>query len=132
MVLERLLLSLALALALLVPFPNAVHDYAYGLVFTKGVYVPNNDFLVGQPQTGQTISHTFRVFNLRPRLLVVHAEPSCGCIRVSWRDARLAPFTWKNFTMAVPEKSLIPGVPKVVALRTNRTDAPFLFTYMER
>ena len=132
MSLLNILLCSILVLAMLVPFPNVVHDYAYGMFCADGVYIPDPVYTVRSiDQSDEQISHSFRIMNMQPRRLIVSSEPSCGCIHVSWRKASIPPFSWKNIAVSVPRKGLLAVGSEAVAFRTNQRDEPFAFAYVE-
>ena len=118
---------------LMVPFQgNMVHDVAYGLAFTNGIFVPDPYFVVGETSKAGLASHTFKLYNLRTRKLYVHAEPSCSCIKTSWKQCIILPLSYTSFTMAVPRNGLFKSAPKYVAFRTSDKQVPLVLAYMTK
>ena len=119
--------------ALLALFPGFAADYARALAAPDGIYVPNPRHEFAVAQSG-TLTHTFRIYNLRPRRLTVRAEPDCGCTGTSWESATLAPFSWKEMTatlQAKPHAKPASASRAVgIALRTDSAATPFVFVFL--
>lgn len=79
-----------------------VQDYAQALAAPDGLYIPNARQSLSSNMTAGTYSHTFRLYNARPHWVTVTANPDCGCTNISWKEATLPPFGWKNLTMEMP------------------------------
>ena len=79
-------------------FHSVVEDYAYGMTAKDGIYIPDASYDMAQNAKGEgeANTHTFRIYNLRPRWLQVQAKPDCGCTGTSWENARITPFGWKD------------------------------------
>ena len=123
--------------ALLALFPGFTADYAHALTAPDGIYVPNPRHEFAAAQSG-TLTHTFRIYNLRPRRLTVQAEPDCGCTGTSWESATLAPFSWKDLTATLQAKPQANAHAKPasasrsvgIALRTDSAAQPFVFVFL--
>lgn len=114
--------------ALLVFCHAALSDYAAGLAKGEAVFIPDSSFAISGANPNQKVSHTFRVYNLRPQWLQVEAEPDCGCTGTSWQKATIAPFSWK--ALAVQTNAKPKGEQKqsvAVAIRTNNPQKPYVF-----
>lgn len=105
-------------------FHGVIQDYAHGLFESDGIYIPNQTYKFLDQDRGHILSHTFRIYNLRPRRLAVRVEPDCGCTSLSWRNKIIAPFSWQNFTatMRMPE-SAKPSDERTVIGITVHTDS---------
>ncbi len=106
----------------------ALSDYATGLAKGEPVFVPNSVFYLKGATPDQKVSHTFRVYNLRPQWLQVEAEPNCGCTATSWQKATIAPFSWKALavqTKAKPKGEQ--GQSVAVAIRTSNAQKQYIF-----
>ena len=118
-----------LSLGTVLVFCNAaIGDYATGLVKGEPVFIPNSVFETKGTVPNQEISHTFRVYNLRPQWLQVEAEPDCGCTGTSWKKATIAPFSWKS--IAVQTKAKPKGEQKqsvAVTIRTSNPQKQYVF-----
>lgn len=117
-------------------FGGTITDYARGLLAPDGIYIPNSTHrFAGEDDKRVVLSHTFRIYNLRPRRLSVQAEPDCGCSGVSWHNAVIAPFGWKDLTAKMEVKKsrqLQQGQSVGIALRTDSQQKPFLFAFLVR
>ncbi len=109
---------------------DTLTDYAYGVFMTDGIYIPNPTFTVSSQEQGGKVSHTFRIYNLRPQRLSVQAHPDCGCTGVSWENATIAPFGWKDISAGMEIKGVATGKSVSIAFRTDKRDKPFLFAFM--
>ena len=109
----------------------ALGDYATGLAKSEPVFIPNPNFEVKGTIPNQSVSHTFRVYNLRPQWLQVEAEPDCGCTGTSWQKATIAPFGWKEIDVKMKAKPKSAQKQSVaVAIRTSNTQKPYVFAFM--
>jgi hypothetical protein len=124
---------------LLILSGSVIANYVRGFFAPDGIYIPKplHQFSI-QDAKGGVFTHTFRIYNLRPRRLAIKAEPDCGCTGVSWNSAVIAPFGWKDITakMQAPgEKVSGKVMPSQqssvnVTLRTNSTIKPYLFVFL--
>jgi len=125
---RRLAVACLCSGAFLVSCHAALGDYATGLAKGEPVFVPNPVFEMKGATPNQDVSHTFRVYNLRPQWLQVEAEPDCGCIGTSWQKATIAPFSWK--ALAVQTKAKPKGEQEQsvnIAVRTSNAQKPYIF-----
>ena len=110
--------------------PGTPRDYALGFVSGHGVYVP--DCVVHWPddvRNSAVVTHDFRIYNLRNRPLRVQADPSCGCITMSWRATSVPALSWTSFRVSVP---FDPGPNRAdcdIVIRTDRPVDPYLFFF---
>lgn len=107
---------------------SALSDYAYGFAKGKSVFIPNSDFRATGTASGVMLSHSFRIYNLRPHWLEVEAEPDCGCTVTSWHEAVITPFGWKSLsveTRAKPKEE--PERSVNIAIRTNNVQERYVF-----
>ena len=109
----------------LVIFRGTATAYAQGLLARDDVYIPESRH-VFRGQTKGALSHTFRIYNLRARYLSVQADAGCGCTEVSWEQATIAPFSWRDIT-ATLESTPKKEVSSSVTLKTNSESNPYLF-----
>lgn len=126
----KIVLYFVLLSAMLMWFPNPFRNYVYGVSFTNGLYIPDAIFNAPNNLPSREVSHTFQIYNLKASNLSVEAIPSCGCIRMSWRHAVIAPFTWRNFTESVDIDGRATHIEKSVAFRTNDPSRHFAFAYL--
>lgn len=128
-------LSLALVLcgmALLV-FGNVATDYAHAIFAPDGIYIPQSAHRFAASEAkGGMFSHTFRIYNLRPRRLSVQAEPDCGCTGVSWQSAVIPPLGWRDLTAKMEaDASDASKVRSVgIGVRTDSRIRPMLFMFL--
>lgn len=118
---------------LLVAGHRVLQDYVQGSTAPDGIYIPDAGYTIPNPTGGESYTHTFRIYNLRPRTLSLRAEPDCGCTGLSWQTASVAPFTWKNISATLRVKpGLQPGVSQSVSIAFN-TDSkaqPYVFAFL--
>ncbi len=112
-----------------------IGDYAYGMTSSQAMYIPDPIYVVPDDFKGETATHTFRIYNLRPRAVSLEAEADCGCTGLSWQKASIGPFAWKDISANVavsPDQRL--GVRQTVAvtLRSDSTEKPYLFAYIKK
>lgn len=112
---------------LLLCLPTVVRDYAYGLIWTNGVFIPNSVY-VHSDSKAHTILHTFRLFNLRSKPLTVSIEPSCGCVGVSWRKTTVLPFGWCSIDAEMEVHK--PGEQQNIAFHTSDPRKSYLFAFL--
>jgi len=114
---------------LLLIFRSLVTDYCRAAFADDGVYIPEPTYsFVGQ-EAGEA-SHTFRIYNTRPRRLNVEAEPDCGCTGVSWTRAEIAPFGWKDLT-AKMRRERAEQRSVSIELHTDSPARPWLFMFLK-
>lgn len=123
--LKRLALFLFLFGGVLAAFKGTATAYAQGLLSPDGVYLPESKHTFGGQKQGE-LSHTFRIYNLRARYLTVKADTGCGCTEISWEQATIAPFSWRDIT-ATLESTPKKEVSSSVTLKTNSEANPYLF-----
>lgn len=114
-------------------FHGVVTDYARGLSAPDGIYIPGSTHkFAKQEAKGGVFSHTFRIYNLRPRRLSVEAQPDCGCTGVSWERTTIPPFGWKELTakMQAKKSALSERQSVSIALRTDSRDKPWVFAFL--
>ena len=108
---------------------DTLGDYASGLSANDGIYIPDANYkLAERDAKGGIYSHTFRIYNLRPRKLNVKAEPDCGCTNVSWSNATIPPFGWKEITaqMKVGKPSSVG-----VGFHSDSVRQPWTFAFLK-
>lgn len=129
--LRKVALGLAVAGVLMVLFHRTVDDYTRGLFQPDGIYIPQPSYTFAQHEAkGGVYSHTFRVYNLRPRTLIVEAQPDCGCTGISWKNATIMPFGWKDLTAKMQDKST-DSASVAIALRTNIPTKKWAFVFLK-
>lgn len=118
----------------LVVFQSVMPDYMCSLFMPDGIYIPHpTQKFSKQDAKGGVFSHTFRIYNLRPRWLQVKAEPNCGCTGVSWDQTRIPPLGWIDLTASVKAQTTnLQGPHSVgIAIRTSSFKRKWLFVFLE-
>lgn len=129
--LRKITLGMAVVGMLTVLFQNTVDDYIRGLFQPDGIYIPQPTYKFAQHEAkGGVYSHTFRIYNLRPRTLLVQAQPDCGCTGVSWKTTQIAPFAWKYLTAEMQAKSTN-ATSVTIALQTNSPTERWKFVFLK-
>ncbi len=120
------LLSAGAALCVALALPSTAHEYAYGAIAQEKIYIP--DSVYDAPSVGKPTTHTLHIFNLRSKPLTVSAEPSCGCTKVSWDNAVVAPYTYRSITVEVPSSQK--DSQYSIAFHTDAPEKPYLFAFL--
>lgn len=116
----------------MVLFRGTLTDYAHGMSVQDGIYIPNSNYHLSAEDAKEGVySHTFRIYNLRPRLLTVEAQPDCGCTSVSWEKTTLLPFTWKDVTAQMRTNKSSSGSSVAVGFHSNSVRQPWLFAFLQ-
>lgn len=107
--------------------PGAGRDYAYGMLFAKGIYMPDPVYTFAPGQAGE-VTNTFRIYNLRSLPLHIKLEPSCGCIRATQAADTIGPYSWTSFqaTMSLHGTA---REQQQIAVHTDSPARPFLFAF---
>lgn len=102
---RRFSLMFLISGALIVAFSNDVISYARALRAPDGIYIPHptHEFQRNEDKGG-VYSHTFRIYNARPRRLSIQVEADCGCTSVTWKQAIIAPFGWKDLSATMEQQ----------------------------
>jgi len=128
---SRLAGAVLIACGMAVLLPDAASDCLRAAVAPDGVYIPNPNHKFAASQNG-LVSHSFRIYNMRPHYLALEAQPDCGCTGVSWKRASVAPFRWKDITATVEAREVSERKASVlVALHTDLPNHPWLFVSMQ-
>lgn len=113
-------------------FRSTLTDYTNGMAAQDGIYMPNPSYQFSKAEAKEGLySHTFRIYNLRPRRLAVEAHPDCGCTRVSWEKATILPFGWKDLTAEMKANKSNVGSSVAVGLRLDSSHQPWLFAFLK-
>ena len=108
-------------------------DYFTGFLAPDGIYIPQpTRAFVPEDAKGDELTHTFHIYNLRPRRLQIQVEPDCGCAEVSWQSATIAPFGWKKLTAHMGASKKGQGGGSVsIALQTDSPKRKWLFVSLK-
>lgn len=113
-------------------FRGTLTDYAYATTAKDGVYIPNSSYRFSSSETKDGMySHTFRIYNLRPRYLGVEAQPDCGCTGVSWEKTNIIPFGWKDITAKMKSDNSGKGNSVAIGFQANSPHQPWLFAFLK-
>jgi len=128
---RRLSIGLVVAGVLLMIFQGFVSDYTRAALAADGIYIPQPSYRFVDKKAGEA-SHTFRIYNARPRRLSVEAQPDCGCTGVSWTRTTIAPFGWKDLTAKMRRDEAIKdnGRSVSIGLQTDSPTRPWLFMFL--
>lgn len=109
---------------------GVIADYAAGMSAPDGIYTPNATYTFTGHKGGELRSHTFRIYNLRPRRLSVEAQADCGCTSVSWQQTTIPPFGWRDLKAEMrttgPKSQRSVGI----ALRTSSSTQKWKFVFL--
>jgi hypothetical protein len=128
---RRLSIGLVFSGFLLLAFQGLVSDYTRAAFAADGIYIPQAKHRFENNKGGEA-SHTFRIYNVRPRRLAVEAQPDCGCTGISWTRATIAPFGWKELTAKIESRGVSRAKSSVsIGLHTDSVARPWLFMFLE-
>lgn len=107
-----------------------VQDYAQALTSPDGLYIPDARHVVPSGTPPGNYSHTFRIYNARPRWISVDAHSNCACTSISWEKTIIPPFIWKNIKV---EMKITPDTSSSVStsFRFSNTSTGYLFATMQ-
>ena len=112
-------------------FKGTLAEYADGMSVKDGIYIPDSSyrFLKSEAKDGM-YSHTFRIYNLRPRRLEVEAQPDCGCTGVSWEKTSILPFGWEDVTAQMKSTGNDNGNSVAIGFHSSSSHQPWTFAFL--
>jgi len=129
---KRRIASMLIALGgAMLLFRSTVSDYISGVSAPDGIYIPNSNYRFEKGEvTSGMYRHTFRIYNLRPRLLRMEAQPDCGCTTVSWKTAIVPPLGWKDVTAQIKAVNSDRGSSTSIGFHSDSRKQPWLFAFL--
>lgn len=109
-----------------------VQDYAQALVSPDGLYIPDARYVIPPNTPTGNFTHTFRIYNARPWKISLEANADCGCTGLSWKDARIAPFGWKDIVVEMDILKEYPNKSISVSMKNKYREGSYLFAYMRK
>lgn len=112
-------------------FHQPIQDCLYGVFCVEGCYIPDRTFQL-PPRTGITIAtHSFRVYNMHSKPIILTAQPTCKCTTLSWRSKHVAAFSWQDINVGITYDGSERGHERAIIFTTSANKQPYLFAYLD-